>query len=262
MTPWVLRLIIANAAVFLLTLSLPQVVNPLVLVPGLLLHRPWTLVTYMFLHGGLGHLFFNMLALFFFGPRLEQRLGERNFLVLYFVSGMTGAFLSLLFTPWAAIIGASGAVFGVLLGFARYWPRDKILIWGIIPVEARWMVAGMTALALFGGFSGAQGGIAHFAHLGGFLGGWATLRFLERNSPARRFRAKTGPKTPRESAQKAMARWSQIRRDNLHEVNKGELDRILDKISSQGIASLTQSDREFLERFSAGSGSSPPSGLH
>ena len=153
-------------------------------------------------------------------------------------------------------------MFGVLLGFARYWPRDKILIWGIIPVEARWMVAGMTALALFGGFSGAQGGIAHFAHLGGFLGGWVTLRYLERNSPARRFRAKTGPKTARESAQKAMARWSQIRRDNLHEVNKGELDRILDKISSQGIGSLTQSDREFLERFSAGSGSTPPSGLH
>jgi len=154
MTPWVLRLIVANAAVFLLQLSLPGIERPLVLIPALLLTRPWTLISYMFLHGGFGHLFFNMLSLFFFGPRLEARLGSRNFLILYFVSGIAGALLSLVFTPHVAIIGASGAVFGVLLGFARYWPRDQILIWGVFPIEARWMVAGMTALALFGGFSG------------------------------------------------------------------------------------------------------------
>ncbi len=185
MTPWVLRLLMANGAMYLVTLSMPALVAALAFVPALALQRPWTLITYMFLHGGFWHLGFNMIALFFFGPRLEQRLGSRQFLVLYFASGVVGALLSLVFSPWAAVIGASGAVFGVLLGFARYWPRDQILIWGIFPVEARWMVAGLTVLALFGGFSGGGGGVAHFAHLGGFLGGWLCLKWFEYSSPAR-----------------------------------------------------------------------------
>jgi len=251
MTPWVLRLILANAAVYLLTMTSQSLFDAMTLVPGLMLQRPWTLVTYMFLHGGLGHIFFNMLALFFFGPRLEARLGSRQFLILYFLSGITGALLSLLFAPYAAVVGASGAVFGVMLGFAHYWPRDQILIWGIIPVEARWMVAGMTALALFGGFTGGGGGIAHFAHLGGFLGGWLCLKWFEARSPSRTFQRKMAPAPPREPAESSLSRWKRIRRENLHEVNRGELDRILDKISAHGVESLTPGDREFLERFSS-----------
>jgi len=252
MTPWVLRLIVANAAMYLVTMSAPALVSSLALVPGLMLQRPWTVVTYMFLHGGLGHLFFNMLALFFFGPRLEARLGSRQFLILYFASGISGALLSLAFMPYAAVIGASGAVFGVMLGFAHFWPRDPLLIWGIIPVEARWMVAGMTVLALFGGFSGGGGGVAHFAHLGGFVGGWLCLKWFEARSPSRTFRRKMAPPAPRiETSESSLARWQRIRRENLHEVNRTELDRILDKINAQGIASLTPGDREFLERFSS-----------
>lgn len=251
MTPWVLRLIVANTAMYLVTMTMPDVLSALVLVPGYLLSRPWTAVTYMFLHGGLGHLFFNMLSLFFFGPRLELRLGGRRFLILYFLSGAAGALLSLVFSPWTAIIGASGAVFGVMLGFAWFWPRDQILIWGILPVEARWMVAGMTALALFGGFTGAQGGIAHFAHLGGFLGGWLCLRVFEARSPARSFQARMAPAAPRESTESAVARWKRIRRESLHEVNQAELDRVLDKITASGVASLTPPERDFLERFAA-----------
>jgi len=251
MTPWVLRLLITNGVVYLLTMSAPQLVSAFAFVPALTLTRPWTLVTYMFLHGGLGHLFFNMLSLFFFGPRLEMRLGSRRFMTLYLVSGISGALLSLVFSPWSAVIGASGAVFGVLLGFAMYWPRDQILIWGIFPVEARWLVAAMTVLALYGGFVGAGGGIAHFAHLGGFVGGWVTLKVFDRHSPAARWRRKVTPTAPKETTENALARWSRIRRDRLHEVNRTELDRILDKISSHGIQSLTPGDREFLERFSA-----------
>lgn len=250
MTPWILRLILANVAVFLLTASSPQVVDPFVLVPAEGWYRPWTFITYMFLHGGFGHLFFNMLSLFFFGPRVEDRLGGRAFLGLYFCSGIMGALLSLVFTPHAAIIGASGAVFGVLLAYAWFWPRDQMLIWGIIPIEARWMVLIMTAMSLYGA-RGGGGGIAHFAHLGGFLGGFLFLKLLERTSGAERFRRRNRVSAPRlETMGGALERWKKIRRDQLHEINREELDRVLDKISASGIGSLTPGEREFLDRFS------------
>lgn len=250
---WAIRLIVVNVIVFLLVPVMPvSVVNRLVLVPSEAWRAPWTLVTYMFLHGGLGHVFFNMLALFFFGPRLEERLGGGGFLGLYFASGVMGAMLSLVLAPDAPIIGASGAVFGVMFGYAWFWPRDRILIWGIIPIEARYLVLLMTAISLYSGFTpGAGGNIAHFAHLGGFLGGFLFLKVLERRSPAARFRRRAqtiGPR--RETLSSAMERWKTIRRERLHEVNREELDRILDKISRSGIASLTPGEREFLDRFS------------
>jgi membrane associated rhomboid family serine protease len=250
MTPWVMRLLLANGAMFLLQMTIAGLVEQLAFVPALALQRPWTIVTYMFLHGGFAHILFNMLSLFFFGPRVESRLGSRRFITMYLVSGIVGALLSLLFSPNAAIIGASGAVYGVMLCFAYYWPRDQILIWGVLPVEARVMVIAMTVISLFAARSGA-GGIAHFAHLGGFLGGWLALKWFERRPELKKWQAKARPVVPKESSESSLARWRRIRRDNLHEVNQAELDRILDKISAHGIQSLTPSDREFLERFSS-----------
>jgi membrane associated rhomboid family serine protease len=135
----------------------------------------------MFLHAGPWHLGFNMLALYFFGPRVEARLGGPHFLALYGISGLVGALASLASTPHAAIVGASGAIFGVMLGYARYWPRALIYIWGVVPIQARWFVIGMTALSLFG----VQPGVAHFAHLGGFLGAFLYLSWVDRRSAAR-----------------------------------------------------------------------------
>lgn len=252
MTPWVMRLLMANGIVFLLQMTMPGVIeNLLAFVPSLALTRPWTIVTYMFVHGGFGHILFNMLALYFFGPRVEDRLGSRRFAIMYFVSGIMGALLSVFFAPHAAIIGASGAVFGVMLSFARFWPRDQILIWGILPVEARVMVIAMTAMAVVFGFTGAQSGVAHFAHLGGFVGGWLCLRYFERNTDAKKWQAKVAPAVARESSESTLNRWRRIQRDSLHEVNRAELDRILDKISTSGMSSLSAGDREFLERFAA-----------
>jgi len=251
-TPWVLRIIVANVVMFFLQQTAPIINQMFVLVPALGLVRPWSFVTYMFLHGGLGHIFFNMLSLFFFGPRLESRLGGRAFLGLYFASGIMGAVLSIPFTPYAPIIGASGAVYGVMLGYAMFWPRDQILIWGIVPVEARFLIIAMTALSLFGGFSPSSGGIAHFAHLGGFVGGYLFLLVMRRSSGAAKFRKQATTITRKiETPAGSLDRWRRIKRDGLHEVNRDELDRILDKISAGGIGSLTAGEREFLDRFSA-----------
>jgi membrane associated rhomboid family serine protease len=245
MTRWVTRLIIANAAVFLLTSASPALTEKLMFVPALVLVRPWTIVTYMFLHAGFGHIFFNMLGLFFFGPRLELELGETRFLWLYFLSGIMGAILSLFVAPHAAIVGASGAVYGVMMGFAYLWPTEPIYIYGIFPIQARWLVVIMTGLSLFGGFGGSADGTAHFAHLGGFLGGYLYLKISGRRITA----AETASAIPAPSAAD-LTRWQSISRDGLHEVNREELDRILSKISTSGVTSLTPTERDFLDRFS------------
>jgi rhomboid family protein len=216
------------------------------MVPALIPQRPWTVVTYMFLHAGLLHLGFNMFALYFFGPRVEARLGGRQFLWLYFISGLVGALGSLIFTPRAPIVGASGAIFGVMLGYARYWPTALMYIWGVVPIQARWFVIGMTALSLFGGFGGLQPGVAHFAHLGGFLGGFVYLSWVDRRSPAARFRAreKTSPLDASASEQ-----WAKIRLEELHPVNREEVERLLRKSAAGGVGSLTPDERAVLDRF-------------
>jgi len=252
MTPWVARLLFLNVAVFVLTLVEPGLGDAFMLVPAFLLHRPWTIITYMFLHGGLGHIFFNMLGLFFFGPRLEARLGSRRFLMFYLVSGISGGLLSFT-SPMVPVIGASGAVYGVMLGYAHYWPRDEFLIWGVLPVEVRWLVLGLTGISLISGFGGAGDGVAHFAHLGGFAGAWLFLRIMELTSGSKRFHAMATSQlafASRESPSSMVARWTSIPREELHPVNREELDRILAKLEHDGVGKLSAGEVEFLERFS------------
>lgn len=246
MTPWVLRIIIANVVMYLLTLANPLIVHMFKLVPGLVVVRPWTLLTYMFLHAGIGHLLFNMLALFFFGPRLEIELGTRRFLILYGISGLVGALLSFFLVPYASVVGASGAIYGVLMGFAYYWPKEKLYVWGVLPVEARWMVVGMTLLSVFGGFGDSSSGVAHFAHLGGFLGGYLYLRWISprRDRPASKPSVADGP------SGSDLKRWNSIDREALHPVNREEFDRIREKMGALSPGSLTGEEKAFLDRFS------------
>jgi membrane associated rhomboid family serine protease len=255
MTPWVLRLIAANVFIFFLQGAMgPRLFASLVLIPMDLPLRPWTILTYQFLHGGFLHLAFNMLALYFFGPRLEARLGGTRFLTLYLLSGVAGAALSFL-TPTSAIIGASGAVFGVLLGFARYYPRERIYIWAIIPVEARILVIFLALFSVWAGFSGQGGNVAHFAHLGGFVGGWLYLRYVERNTAAARFRRQV--ETAQVSARpdgSELRRWRDVGRDSMHPLNREEFDRILAKAEALGVGSLTIPERAFMERVSGSNG--------
>lgn len=245
MTPWVRRFLGANLIVFFVQTTMPAFADAFVFVPRLALFRPWTIVTYMFLHAGISHILFNMVGLFFFGSRVEERLGSKRFVQLYFISGISGALLSVAFAPNAAIIGASAAVFGVMLAFAMFWPRDQILIWGIIPVQARWLVIITTVMAMYSGLGGSRGGVADFAHLGGYLGAWLFLRLIDPAKRVARFKASTIGKP----SVNVLTHWKQVDVTRVHEVNRDEVNRMLDKINLSGLASLTPQERLFLSNF-------------
>jgi rhomboid family protein len=249
LTPWVSRIIFANVVIFLTGQFIPgwddHAKSWFALIPAYLAVRPWTLLTYAFLHSGVLHIFFNMLVLFIFGPRVEMQLGSRNFVVLYFVSAISGALLSYI-TPYVTIIGASGATFGVMYAFAKYWPKAQIYLFGFVPIEARIAVIAMVVLELSGGIRGG-GIVAHFAHLGGFVGAYVYLRLLDMRAPKARFQAKL--KVQRASRDD-LDRWAKIRREQMHEVNREEFDRIMEKIDKEGVGSVTAQERLFLDNFS------------
>jgi len=254
MTPWVKRLLIANVGVFLLQLGYPELTRMLAFVPANVLATPWAPITYMFIHGGFWHILFNMIVLYFFGPRVEERLGSNHFIALYLIAGLTGALFSV-FAPYVAILGASGAVLGVELAYARFWPLDRVYIYGVIPIQVRWVVVLTVVLSLFG-LGGFEPGIAHLAHLGGLLGAGVYLFVLEhtggrtRARPGRSAPVRAQVKQPPPPRGDDMRRWSTIPRSELHEINRQEVDRLLDKISLKGIDSLTPAERAALDRFS------------
>jgi membrane associated rhomboid family serine protease len=262
MTLWTRRLLVANVAVFLVSTSVPGLADPFVLYPPRVLAQPWmifTAFTYMFLHAGMGHLFANMLGLFFFGPRLESRLGTKGFLLLYFLSGLGGAAFSFIFARQVAVVGASAAVYGVLLGFAMYWPRERIYLYFVIPVEA-WLIATLLVLyTLFAGFNPAPGSrTAQFAHLGGFVFAFLFLRWWDWQVGAakRAFQKKMTVDAPGGSLMMgdrvALARWKGISVASLHELNRGEVERLIAKAERDGTSSLTPPEREFMNRMSLG----------
>ncbi len=256
MTPWVQRLLAANVVVYLLQQGSPMVRN-FAFIGSYALERPWTAVTYMFLHAGFTHLLFNMLGLFFFGPRLEGRLGGRSFLWLYFLSGIGGAVLTFFFDRNVAMIGASGAVLGIVAGYAYLWPRDQIYIWGVLPVQA-WLLAVIAVMAsIWYGITGG-GNVAHFAHLGGLVFGYGFVRWKDLQSAIRKKNWREGKgvgdtkptSSPRAPKRAVAERWKNIRTEGLHKLNRDEIDSLLDKISAEGVDSLTESERAFLDRMS------------
>lgn len=252
MTPWVKRLLIANVVVWLATLAIPSIRLWLAFVPADILARPWTPLTYMFVHApGFLHVFFNMLILYFFGPPLESMWGGKEFLKFYLVAGLSAAALSF-FAPNAGVIGASGAIYGVMLAFAMNWPNMQVWIWFLFPVKVKWLVGFLAAVSILSLMGGEQDGVAHFAHLGGFVGAFLYLRLQDRagmqlgqlrKAVARRKFSVTagggegGEEPPRPGSRK-------------EERVLDEVDRVLDKISESGLQSLTDEELELLDRVS------------
>jgi membrane associated rhomboid family serine protease len=175
-----------NILVFLGGMALgPRMVNFFLgMNPLLVLHGwVWTFISYMFVHGGISHILFNMLALFVFGLPVERQVGSPEFLLFYFLTGILAGFFSFLvylFTGAAltTLIGASGAVFAVQLAYAVFFPNSIIYLWGILPLRAPVMVLGFTGLEVFLMVTGRAGNVAHVTHLAGF--GIAWLYFLAR----------------------------------------------------------------------------------
>lgn len=176
-----LILILINVAIFMLTTVSSEAYYYLALQPARIYysHWYWQFFTYMFVHASFSHVFFNMLGLFFFGPPVERRLGSYEFLLFYlligFVSGVLSYFFYYLSNTNVLLVGASGAIYGVLFAFAVLYPYAKILMFYVIPVRAPVMVAIFTAIELFNQVFGQSGQIAHLTHLAGF--GLAYLYF-------------------------------------------------------------------------------------
>jgi membrane associated rhomboid family serine protease len=191
--PVVKNLVIINALFWLAgTLIRPAdefLISNLALFPvGSPWFHSWQTVTYMFLHGGLSHLFFNMFALWMFGRQLEYDLGSKRFLIYYMVCGV-GAGLIQLLVGWLAgsplnvpTVGASGAIFGVLLAFGMMHPNDIImLLFPPVALKAKWFVVIYGVLELVFGLSGKMDNVAHFAHVGGMLWGFLLLLYWKKS---------------------------------------------------------------------------------
>ncbi len=181
--PPVTRLIlVANLLVFGLQALLPELMTVyFALWPWHVNFDFWQLVTYAFLHGGLAHIAFNMFGLVMFGADLERIWGPRRFIQYYLASVLAAALTQLLVTSWLGdtkpTVGASGGVYGLVLGFAIMFPERRIVpLFPPIPMPARVFALLFATLELALGVTGTQSGVAHFAHLGGMLGGWLMLR--------------------------------------------------------------------------------------
>jgi membrane associated rhomboid family serine protease len=181
----VLFLIGINVLVYVMQRINPRLGNYLALNPVLIIKYKyfWQFATYMFAHGGISHILFNMLALFLFGSQVERRMGSREFLLYYLSTGILAGVLSFI-VYWATgayhvfLLGASGAVFAVQLAYATFFPNSVIYLWGLLPLKAPIMVLGFTALELFSSVTGFRSGVAHLTHLAGFALGW--IYFLVR----------------------------------------------------------------------------------
>jgi membrane associated rhomboid family serine protease len=260
MTPWVRRLLVANLLVYLLQVTVfvdPRFLATFGFTPLTALDHPWTFVTYQFLHAGLLHVAFNLLALLVFGPAVEERLGGGTFLAYYLGCGLGGAALSfalMLLVPVHVMVGASAAVYGVMLAYAWFWPDDGIFVFPFPePIPVKWIVTFAVAVSLVLALFSRNDGVAHLAHLGGFGTGAAFLVLRDR-----RLRGATRDAAPPQGVlvhprpREGRAAEAPPRPPAAPPPDRtqAEVDRLLDKISASGIESLTPAERRFLAEMS------------
>lgn len=245
--------------------------------------RWWTVLTYMFVHHDFWHLFWNMYALFIFGPRLEHLWGTKKFTVFYLVSGLGGLICYSLFfrDSGALLLGASGAIFGVMGVYALQWPKQEVYLFWVLPMRVLTLVLLLVginiAMGVFGLLGGATG-VAYFAHLGGFVVAWLYMRTppsvsieqlrqrisqvpdsedpprpIPRALPRSRERLEEVDEIVAKSKAVAANRPAVIspaRKVASRELKAEDVNRVLDKISAEGLDSLTSEERGILEEMS------------
>lgn len=234
---------------------------------------PWQILTYMFMHAGFVHIFFNMLALWMFGAELENVWGSRKFLLYYLLCGVGGALSNLLVGliagQGAPTVGASGAVFGVLLAFGMLFPNRLIYIYFLLPIRAKYMVMLWIGLELWYGVTGTTDGVAHFAHLGGAVAGFVFMAIDLNYIPLKGWfaglkrqeedtRTVDSPRVQRPTTIIRDAQFFDIgsgrpitrSRDQSQPVTQDVIDAILDKISTGGYQSLTDEEKRILNEAS------------
>ncbi len=247
LTQIVKYLLIINIAVFVLQKISPQdfLVQWFGLSPQLAIFKfhIWQFFTYMFLHGGVMHIFFNMLFLWMFGCEVERTLGSKEFLKLYFICGVGAGILHLIFSFNSTVMGASGAIYGVMVAFAVLFPERVItlLLFFFLPVQlkAKYLVmifVGISLLSL-----GSNDGVAHFAHLGG-----AAIGFLYLKLDWRLDFLGNWLRQQRES-QHAVQKLK--RNQAMHEIRE-RVDEILDKINEVGYDQLSEEEKRILQEAS------------
>jgi membrane associated rhomboid family serine protease len=275
---WLLAL---NIGVYFMQLTLfgpESVFSALALNPARFPAAWWTIVTYMFVHAWLAHIAFNLFTLWMFGPRLEQVWGTRAFIQFYLWCGLGGAIVHLLLAQNSAVVGASGAISGVLVAYALRWPDDEIYLFGVIPMKSRWLIAAMIAMNIVFALSPGSG-IDWTAHVGGMGFGWLFLKLyslggLDRvrgwvssvpdeseDMPRAVPRTRSSMQDRSRGTDEVVARSNAVvlrERKPLAHVPKQEtvnehaakVNSVLDKISQHGIESLTTDERRLLEDLS------------
>ncbi len=284
-TPAVQWLIALNVAIYFLQLTIVRDADMWAALGFKLTdltEQPWTIVTYMFAHGSFLHIAVNMYMLWLFGPRIEHSWSSGRFAFFYVLCGLGGWLFHLLFAREGVLIGASGAIFGVMLAYAMRWPDDEIVIFPFVflRLKMKWLVLLLAGFNLAAGVGSAAAGsgVAYFAHLGGFAVAWLYLRWTAMPSTDRlRHRVAAAPDLT-DDPPRPIPRSQSRPRERLSEVDEvvarsnaiasrqrprddrrtatvtppslEAIDPVLDKISRQGIESLTGEERRLLEEYS------------
>jgi membrane associated rhomboid family serine protease len=253
--PAIRALMIANVVGFLIGMVVPDMHNLFGLVPQQVLFQRWIWqpVTYLFLHGNIWHLVFNLFALWMFGMPVESQWGERDFLKYYFICGIGAAMAHLALAPHSTVpvIGASGAVYGLLVAFAMLYPDAVVYLYFLIPIKAAHMAILFGLIEFFAGAAGSTPGVARFAHLGGMLTGYLYIRWwwVAKIQLKALWRRASSSEPDEDSAPRAIPRRV-AKTASGPDADMVQVDRILDKILSDGLESLTDDERGIMHRYS------------
>jgi len=245
LAPVVKKLIIANAVVFLLQwISNNAFLEIFALRPILVVKKfwIWQLVTYSFLHGNGWHLFFNLFALWMFGSNVERAMGSRPFFRFYFLCVLGAALTQLALAPNSLVIGASGGIYGLLLAFGFLFPDAIIYLFFILPLRAIQAVLFISVITFVSAIGSGGSRVAHFAHLGGLLTGFLLFKFPVWKENFDMWKAERLFRNPKGRRRKTASKIKNVSLSN-------EVDRILDKISAEGIDSLTPEEHEAMKRY-------------